>query len=88
MTAVALEVAGGANANSTVRGWAHLVPLGWPQWLRVAWWLGVGGAAATFRVGLRRVGMPTRRLVDAATIAPFLAFAVGIALGADWATWH
>lgn len=86
--AVILEVTGGAGANSPVPSWAHVVPLGWPQWARVAWWLGVAAAAATFRVGLRRIGMPTRRVGDAIAVAPFLAFASGIALGADWATWH
>lgn len=88
MAAVILEAAGGANANSPVTGWSHLVPLGWPQALRVVWWLCVGGAAAAFRLGLRRVGMPARRLGDVIAVAPFLAFAAGIAGGADWATWH
>ncbi len=86
--AVVLEVTGGANANSPVTGWTHLVPLGWPQWVRVVWWLSVAGAAAVFRVGLRRFGMPARRLGDVVAVAPFLTFAAGIALGADWATWH
>jgi hypothetical protein len=88
MAAVVLEITGGANANSPVSGWAHLVPLSWPQWARVAWWLVVAGAAAVFRLGLRRVGMPARRLADAVAVAPFLAFAGGIAVGAEWATWH
>jgi hypothetical protein len=88
IAAVVLEVTGGANANSPVPSWAHLVPLGWPQWVRVVWWLSVAGAAAVFRVGLRRFGMPARRLGDVVAVAPFLAFAAGIALGADWATWH
>lgn len=88
VAAVVLEVTGGAGANSPVPSWAHVVPLGWPQWVRVAWWLGVATAAATFRVGLRRIGMPTRRVGDALTVAPFLVFAAGVALGADWATWH
>ncbi len=28
------------------------------------------------------------RLVTALTITPFVAFAGGIAIGTDWATWH
>jgi hypothetical protein len=88
VTAVVLEVTGGANANSPVPDWAHLVPIGWPQWVRVVWWLAVAGAAYAFRLGLRRLGMPTRRLGDVVAVAPFVAFATGIAMGADWATWH
>ena len=42
--AVVLEVAGGANANSPLPAWAHLVPLAWPQWARVLGWLGVAAA--------------------------------------------
>jgi len=86
--AVALEITGGANANSPVPSWAHLVPLAWPQWVRVLWWLGVATAAGTFRRGLRRVGMPGRRVVDVVAVLPFVAFAAGIAFGAAWATWH
>ncbi len=88
LAAVALEITGGVNANSTVPDWAELVPLAWPSWARVVWWLAVATAAAIFRVGLKRVGMPTNRLVDLLSIAPFAGFAVGIAIGADWATWH
>lgn len=86
--AVILEITGGANASSPVPSWAHVVPLAWPQWARVAWWLAVAGAAAAFRAGLRRAGMPTRRSGDAVAVLPFVAFAGGIAVGADWATWH
>ena len=88
LAAVALEVAGGANANSEVPGWAHLVPIAWAPPVRVAWWLAVAASAATFRVGLRRVGIRTNRLADIVTVAPFVAFSAGIALGASWATWH
>lgn len=88
VVAVVLEITGGANANSPVPGWAHLVPLAWPQWVRVLWWILVAAAAATFRAGLRRVGLPARRGVDVVAVGPFLAFAAGIAAGADWATWH
>ncbi len=86
--AVALEITGGVNANSPVPSWAHLVPLVWPQWVRVLWWLCVAAAAGIFRVGLHRVGLPGRRVVDLLAVLPFVAFAAGIAFSADWATWH
>lgn len=86
--AIVLEVAAGETANSALPAWAHLVPLAWPQWARVLWWLGVAAAAATFRAGLHRIGMRTRRLGDVVAVGPFLVFAAGIAMGADWATWH
>ncbi len=76
------------NANSSLPSWAHLDPLAWPPWARVLWWLGVALAAATFRAGLHKVGMGSRHLADLLTVGPFVAFAVGIAWGADWATWH
>lgn len=88
MGAVALEVVSSSYANSTVPGWAHWVPLAWPQPLRVAWWLAVAGGAAGFRWSLGRVGLPTSRVVTVLTVAPFVAFAAGVGAGADWATWH
>lgn len=88
LTAIVLEVVGGANANSAVPAWGEFVPLAWPQWARVLWWLAVAVAAATFRAGARRAGIRTRRLGDIATIVPFIAFSIGIALGSDWTTFH
>lgn len=88
VSAVILEIVGGTTANSPLPGWAHFVPLSWPAWGRVLWWLAVAVAALSFRLALRRVGLRTRLLVDVLTVAPFLAFAVGIVIGADWSTWH
>lgn len=88
MGAVALEVVSSSYANSTVPDWAHWVPLAWPQPLRVAWWLVVAAGAAGFRWSLGRLGLRPSRVVTALTVAPFVAFAVGIGVGADWATWH
>lgn len=86
---MALEVVGGTGANSPVPGWAeHVVPLAWPQWVRVVWWLVVAGAALGFRINLHRLGFRQRAPVVVLSVAPFLAFAIGIAAGADWATWH
>lgn len=83
--AVILEVISGQYANSAVPGWARWVPLAWPQPLRVLWWLAV---AAGFRWSLQRIGLRPSRVVTVCTVVPFLAFAAGIGLGADWATWH
>ncbi|MGQ0618282.1 MAG: hypothetical protein ACT4PW_15060 [Acidimicrobiia bacterium] len=88
MGAVVLEVLSSGYANSEVPGWAHWVPLAWPQPLRVVWWLSVAVAAAGFRWSLAQVGLRTSRVVTVLTVGPFLAFAVGIGAGADWATWH
>lgn len=87
--ALVLEVLGGTAANSTVPTWAtYLVPLAWPQPLRVLWWLVVAGAALGFRVALHRLGFRQRPVLVAASVVPFVVFAAGIAAGADWATWH
>lgn len=88
LVAVFLEVLGGSYANSPLPPWAQVVPLSWPQGVRVLWWLGVAAAAAGFRLGLHRLGIRQRPLIVIASIAPFLAFAAGIASGASWSTWH
>jgi len=85
--ALALEVVSSGYANSAIPGWAHWVPLAWPQPMRVAWWLAVA-AAAGFRWSLGQVGMHPNRAVTVLTVGPFVAFAVGIGTGADCATWH
>ncbi len=87
--ALVLEVLGGMAANSTFPAWAtYVVPLAWPQPLRVLWWLVVAGAALGFRVALHRLGFRQRPVMVAASVVPFVVFAAGIAVGADWATWH
>ncbi len=86
--AVILEVISGQYANSVVPGWARWVPLAWPQPLRVAWWLAVAAGAAAFRWSLHRLGLRPNPVVTVGTVVPFLAFAAGIGVGADWATWH
>lgn len=88
LVAVALEVLAGMGANSPVPAWSEAVPLAWPPPARVAWWVAVAGAAGAYRWFLARAGVPQRRAVTVVTVAPFLVFATGIALGADWATWH
>ena len=78
-TAIVLEVLAGEGAGSSILGASWHVPLTWPQPVRVAWWLAVAGSAAAFRVSLRRLGLPARRIADVVTVAPFLLFAGGIA---------
>lgn len=87
--AVALEVLAGSAANSTVPSWATwVVPLAWPQYVRVVWWLAVAVAALAFRLSLRRLGLRQRSWLVVVSVAPFVIFATGIAFSADWATWH
>lgn len=89
VVAVVLEAIAGSWANSQGAAWpAVIAPLTWPQPLRVLWWLMVAGAAVCFRVCLHRLGFRQRALVVAMSVAPFVAFAAGVAAGAGWATWH
>ncbi len=86
--AIALEVIASRYANSQVPGWAKWVPLAWPAPLRVLWWLAVATAAGAFRWSLPHLGLRPTRVGTALTVGPFVALAVGVAIGADWATWH
>lgn len=87
--AVALEILGGGRANSPTPAWASvLLPVTWPTPARVVWWLLVAGAAGAFHVGVTRSGHGIHPIVGWLTVAMFVAFAVGIAFGAEWATWH
>ena len=89
LAAVGLEMFAGTAANSPAPSWAaRAVPLAWPQQLRVVWWLMVAAAAFGFRLGLHRLGFRQRPWIVAASVIPFVVFAAGIALAADWATWH
>lgn len=86
--AVVAEVVAAQFANSTVPDFGEWFPLAWPRPARVAWWVAVSAAAGGFRLGLHRLGMRQRPLVVGMTIAPFAIFAIGVALGADYSTWH
>lgn len=89
LLAVAIEVLGGQWANSPAPGWAEtLVPVAWPPALRVVWWLAAAAATATFHVGVARSGERPRPVFAVLTTGMFVAFAAGIAFGAEWATWH
>lgn len=87
--AVAVEVLAGTAANSPAPRWADgLVPLAWPPVARVVWWLVVAAAALAYRLALARIGLRPNSVVTGLLVAPFVAFALGIAVGAEWATWH
>ena len=86
--AVTLEVLAGTAANSAVPDWARLVPATWPRPARVSWWLAVAGAVWMYRLSLHRLGLRANRLVALVTVAPFLLFAFGIAIGSEWTAWH
>ena len=40
------------------------------------------------RLGLQRLGILQRPLIVVASVVPFVVFAAGIAVGADFSTWH
>lgn len=86
--AVAAELAASLWANSEVPGWSEWAPIAWPQAARATWWTLVALAAWTYRRSLARVGLSRRPVVTALTVTPFVVFAVGTAVGAEWATWH
>lgn len=89
LLAVALEVVSGQAANSESSSRAYgLVPLTWPQPVRVTWWLLVAAAAAGHRYHLVRAGLGQGRWLGVLLAAPFVVFATGIAFGASWSTWH
>lgn len=87
--AVALEVWGSWGTGVDVtppRSW--FVPSGWPVALRVTWWLAAAVGVYLANRGLARSTGRSRHVITALTVVPFVAFAVGIAVGAEWATWH
>lgn len=87
--AVALEVWGswGVGASAEPPG-SWLVASGWPTPLRVTWWLAASVGVYLANRGLARVTHRPRRLATTVAVLPFVAFALGIATGAEWATWH
>lgn len=87
--AVALEAISGQSANSKNPGWVYgLVPLTWSTPARVGWWLLVGAAAGGHRYYLVRAGLASGRWLVGVLAAPFVGFAISIAAGASWSTWH
>lgn len=90
LLAVGLELLGsllGTAPTTAYPGW--LVPVGWPTALRAGWWLlaAVGAGAAVAELTAPR-SRTARMAGTALAVLPFAAFAVGVALGAPWATWH
>ena len=86
--AVTLEMLAGTAANSPLPEWAELVPATWARPARASWWLAVASAVGLYRLCLHRLGLRPNRVVTAVTLAPFLVFAVGIAIGSEWTAWH
>ena len=46
------------------------------------------GCGGFVPAGMHRLGHRQRPIVVAETVVPFLVFAAGIAIGADWVPWH
>lgn len=89
LVAVVLEVWGSWGVGADPRpplSW--LVPSGWPMPVRVTWWLVAAAGTVAANRGLAVATGRPRRVATVVTALPFIAFAVGIATGAEWATWH
>ncbi len=86
--AILVEALVGMASAAEAPGWAHVVlPPAWPDPLRGLWWLVIGAAAGRGQ-WLLRAGRRGRLVVALATTAPFVAFAVGSALGSPLTSWH
>lgn len=89
LMAIVLELWGSWGTGADLAPPASwLVPSGWPTALRVAWWLAATAGVFVANRGLARVTGRPRRLATGVAVLPFLVFALGIATGAEWATWH
>jgi len=89
LLAVALELVSGQAANSPEdTRWGPFVPLGWPQPVRVGWWVLIAMAAATHRLLLDERSGSRRRFLAAIAATPFAVFASGVTMGTSWSTWH
>lgn len=87
--AVALEMWGSWGTGATPQPPASwLVPSGWPTAVRVGWWLVATLGVFLANRGLARATGRPRVVATTVTVLLFLGFAVSIALGAEWATWH
>ncbi|MGI9017629.1 MAG: hypothetical protein ACR2HR_11105 [Euzebya sp.] len=82
-------IAGQYGAATPSPSWQYVVvPATWHPSARAAWWLLVAGAAGAFRLAERRAGIRRNPLIVLGSTVPFLAFAVGAGLSAEWAAWH
>ncbi|GAC1611681.1 MAG: hypothetical protein NVS3B26_26960 [Mycobacteriales bacterium] len=89
LLAVGLELASAQAANTPESSrYADVVPLGWPRPVRVLWWVLIAAAAAGHRLLLDERRNAGRYVIAALAATPFALFALGIAVGAPWATWH
>lgn len=89
LLAVVLELWGSwSTGASTSAPASWFVAPGWPTPVRVVWWaIATVGVFAANR-GLAHTTGSSRRVATAAAVVPFMAFTIGIALGAEWSTWH
>lgn len=89
LIAVGLEVWGswGTGARTDPPA-AWLVASGWPTPVRIVWWSAATVGAFLANRGLAHVTGSPRRVATALAVLPFAAFTIGIAIGAEWATWH
>lgn len=87
--AVALELWGswGTGASTSAPA-SWFVAAGWPTPLRVLWWTLATVGVFTANRGLAHVMGSSRRVATALAVLPFAVFTLGIALGAEWSTWH
>lgn len=88
IAAVLAEVVAAQHANSDPTGGEAWFPLAWPQPARAAFWALVAVAAGGFRWGLHRLDLPQHPLPVVLTVAPFALFALGVATGSSFTTWH
>lgn len=87
--AVAIEVLAAEYSDSPVPSWTvGVFPLTWSQPVRVLWWLTAAAACFASRVLMRAAGVRVRRWATFMFVSPFVVFALGVAWGRDWATWH
>lgn len=89
LVAILLEVWGSWGTGANPRPPASwLVPSGWPVALRVAWWSAATVGVYLANRGLARLTHRPRRVVTTLSVLLFLGFTLGVATGAEWATWH
>lgn len=87
--AIVLEFAASWFGQGEATGYpGFLRPIAWPTVVRVAWWLLAAAGAVMVNRGLAVVTSQPRWGRTILAAAPFVAFAVAIALDLPVATWH
>ncbi len=89
LAAVVGEMIAGLYTATRVPDWVYVVvPATWSPPLRAAWWLLVAATASAFRLAERRAGIRRNPLIVLGSTVPFVAFAAGAGVSAEWAAWH